>query len=58
MQILQTIHRYADSGAGDVKKLRPPEIGLRLRSGDWRVFFSEPEPGALQITSIAHRRAC
>ncbi len=52
MQVLKTIHRYAHSGAGDVEKLRPPQRGLRLRSGDWRVFFFEPEPGTLQITML------
>lgn len=55
MQVLQVIHRYAASGAGDVKKLQPPLSGLRLRAGDWRVFFTEPQPNAMRITGVYHR---
>jgi len=40
MQVLYCIGRYLSNRAGDVKKLRPPFIGFRLRCGDYRVFFA------------------
>ena len=42
MTILAAIHRFAETGSGNVKKLQgidPPEF--RLRVGEHRVFFSE-----------------
>ena len=55
MQILKTIHRYAESEAGDVKKLKTPLSSLRLRAGDWRVLFTEPDPSTMRITGVYHR---
>ena len=28
----------------------------RLRVGDWRVIFATPEPGAIAVERVAHRR--
>jgi hypothetical protein len=39
MQILHCIDRYFASREGDVKKLKPPLTGFRLRCADYRVFF-------------------
>jgi mRNA-degrading endonuclease RelE of RelBE toxin-antitoxin system len=39
MQILYCIDRYLANRTGDVKKLKPPRTGFRLRCGDYRVFF-------------------
>ncbi len=39
MQILYCIDRYLTNRAGDVKKLKLPLTGFRLRCGDHRVFF-------------------
>jgi mRNA-degrading endonuclease RelE of RelBE toxin-antitoxin system len=39
LQILYCIDRYLASRVGDVKKLKPPRTGFRLRCGDFRVFF-------------------
>jgi hypothetical protein len=36
IQILHSVDRYLASRAGDVKKLRPPRTGFRLRCGDHR----------------------
>jgi hypothetical protein len=36
--ILHAIDDYLTSGAGDVKKLRPPRRELRLRATERRVF--------------------
>lgn len=42
MTILQAIHRYAETGAGGVKPLSGEFEGfLRLRVGDYRIFFKE-----------------
>ena len=42
LAIVKTIHRFAATGAGNVKGLHgihPPEF--RLRAGDWRVRFHD-----------------
>jgi hypothetical protein len=39
MQILHCVDRYLANRTGDVKKLKPPFTGFRLRCGDHRVFF-------------------
>ena len=41
---------------GDVKKLRPPRRDLRLRVGDYRVFFLSQGPRAIEILAVKHRR--
>ena len=41
MQILSALHRFAESGTGDVKALKGREE-LRLRIGDYRLFFVCP----------------
>jgi mRNA interferase RelE/StbE len=38
MQILAALHRFAETGAGDVKALQDRDE-LRLRVGDYRVFL-------------------
>lgn len=57
MNILAAIHRLAETGAGNIKKLQgidPPEF--RLRVGDYRVLFGEEPAGMLQIRTVKHRR--
>jgi hypothetical protein len=39
MRILHAIDDYLTDGSGDIKKLRSPRRDLRLRAGDYRVFF-------------------
>jgi len=56
MQILYCIDRYLASRAGDVKKLKPPRTGFRLRCGDFRVFFDHASENVIEITSVRHRR--
>lgn len=41
MSILVAIHRLAESGVGDVKKLQAQNGEKRLRVGDFRVRFAE-----------------
>jgi len=54
MRIFAALHRFAESGMGDVKALRGREE-LRLRVGDYRVFFVCPED-ILEVRSVLHRR--
>lgn len=39
IQILRCIDRYLSSRTGDVKKLKAPVTGFRLRCGDYRIFI-------------------
>ena len=48
------LHYFAETGQGDVKKLRR-RAGARLRVGDWRVIFYE-ERGMIVVTDVGHRR--
>ncbi|MFN9753842.1 MAG: type II toxin-antitoxin system RelE family toxin, partial [bacterium] len=57
MQILYGVDRYLTSRQGDVKKLKPPLAGLRLRCGDYRLFFEFKDPSTLEITGVRHRSA-
>jgi hypothetical protein len=43
MQILYCIERYLASRTGDVKKLKPPLTGFRLRTAATTGFSSTPE---------------
>jgi mRNA interferase RelE/StbE len=54
MQILSSRHRFAESGAGDVKALQGREE-LRLRSGDYRLFFVCPDSDTIEILRVHHR---
>ena len=56
IQILHCVDRYLSSRTGDVKKLKPPQTGLRLRCGDYRVFFDHEDETTMGITSVRHRR--
>ena len=55
MRIFSALHRFAESGEGDIKKLKGEEGELRLRVGDYRVRFSEALDGTLHIHSVRHR---
>jgi mRNA-degrading endonuclease RelE of RelBE toxin-antitoxin system len=56
MQILHCVDRYLADRAGDVKKLKPPRTGFRLRCGDYRVFFDQRGDNAINIAAVRHRR--
>lgn len=55
LRILHAIGDYLASGTGDVKKLRPPRRELRLRVGDYRVFFLFRGALAIEIVGVKHR---
>ena len=56
LQILHCVDRYLLNRTGDVKKLKPPFIGYRLRCGDHRVFFDLKDENTITITGVLHRR--
>ena len=56
MQILHCVDRYLASRTGDVKKLKPPLTGFRLRCGDYRVFFDQKDENTIEITGVRNRR--
>jgi mRNA-degrading endonuclease RelE of RelBE toxin-antitoxin system len=55
IRILHAIDSYLTEGSGDVIKLRPPREELRLRVGDYRVFFLSIGPAAIEILGVKHR---
>jgi mRNA-degrading endonuclease RelE of RelBE toxin-antitoxin system len=55
LQILHAVDDFLTNGQGDVKKLRPPRDELRLRVGDYRVFFYHVAPLSIRITGVKHR---
>lgn len=54
MRILHALHRFAESGEGDVKALQGRDE-LRLRIADYRLFFVNIED-ALEVRRVLHRR--
>jgi mRNA-degrading endonuclease RelE of RelBE toxin-antitoxin system len=56
LQILHCVDRYLANRNGDVKKLKPPQTGFRLRCGDYRVFFDPKDENTIEITAVRNRR--
>jgi len=56
MRILSALHRFAESGAGDVKALQGEREGLRLRIGDHRLFFVYTTADTIEIRRVLHRK--
>ena len=54
MRIFAALHRFAETGAGDVKRLQGQADELRLRVGDYRVRFVE-EADATTVKRVLHR---
>jgi len=57
MNVLTAIHRLAEHGTGNVKKLQgsdPPEF--RLRVGDHCVRFTEDDADTLHIHAVKDRK--
>jgi len=55
MRIFTALHRFAEIGEGDIRKLKGASDDLRLRVGDYRVRFTEEPDDALHIHSVLHR---
>ena len=56
VQILHCVDRYLANRTGDVKKLKPPLAGFRLRCGNYRVFFDFKGETTIEITGVRNRR--
>ncbi len=54
MRIFGALHRFAETGEGDIKKLKGESGELRLRVGD-RVRFTDEPDDTLHIHSVRHR---
>ena len=54
MRVLAALHRFAESGEGDVKALAAREE-LRLRIGDYRLSFVPAPAETLEIRRVLHR---
>lgn len=55
LQILHCLDRYLAERAGDVKKLKPPLEGFRLRCGDYRLFFDLEGSRRVRVAAVRHR---
>jgi mRNA interferase RelE/StbE len=55
MRIFTALHRFAETGEGDAKRLKGEATELRLRVGDYRVRFTE-ESETLHILRVLHRK--
>ena len=55
MRVLQTLDRFARSGLGDVKILQGEPGQLRLRAGDYRLFFIYLNASTIQRKRVRHR---
>ncbi|HUO26682.1 MAG TPA: type II toxin-antitoxin system RelE/ParE family toxin [Candidatus Aquilonibacter sp.] len=56
MQILHCVDRYLANRTGDMKKLKPPPTGFRLRCGDYRLFFDQQDENTIAFSAVRHRR--
>jgi mRNA-degrading endonuclease RelE of RelBE toxin-antitoxin system len=56
VDILHCVDRYLYARNGDVKKLKPPQTGFRLRCGDYRLFFEHKSETEIEILAVCHRR--
>jgi mRNA interferase RelE/StbE len=54
MQVFSVLHRFAESGVGDVKALQGRDE-LRLRVGDYRLFFVCPDADTIEVRRVRHR---
>jgi hypothetical protein len=55
MHILAALHRFVESGAGDVKSLKGKEQP-RLLVGDYRLFFVCPDADAIEVRGVVLRK--
>ncbi|MHB1959470.1 MAG: type II toxin-antitoxin system RelE family toxin [Acidobacteriaceae bacterium] len=56
LDILHCVDRYISTRNGDVKKLKSPQTGFRLRCGDYRLFFEQHNEHSISVTGVRHRR--
>jgi mRNA-degrading endonuclease RelE of RelBE toxin-antitoxin system len=56
LRILHALHRFAESGSGDLKTLQGDVAELRLRVGDYRLFFVLTGDDVVEVRRVRHRR--
>jgi len=56
MRLLAALHRFAESGSGDIKTLRGDREELRLHTGDHRRFFVSTADDVIEVRRVRHRR--
>jgi mRNA-degrading endonuclease RelE of RelBE toxin-antitoxin system len=56
LDILHCTDRYITTRNGDVKKLKPPQTGFRLRCGDYRLFFELRNEATIEVLGVRNRR--
>jgi len=56
MSILSALHRFAESGTGDVKALRGGREELPLRIGAYRLFFVHSPADTIEVRRVLHRK--
>ena len=56
LDILRCLDRYLGNRVGDVKKLKHPISGFRLRCGDFRLFFDQKDEQTIAVTAVRNRR--
>jgi mRNA-degrading endonuclease RelE of RelBE toxin-antitoxin system len=54
MRIIHALHRFAESGVGDLKRLQGLEE-VRLRVGDHRLFFVYSGDNTIEVRRVLHR---
>ncbi|MBS1826574.1 MAG: type II toxin-antitoxin system RelE/ParE family toxin [Acidobacteria bacterium] len=54
MRVFTALQRFADTGEGDITKLKGTDE-FRLRVGDYRVRFVRTESHAIQVKRVLHR---
>ena len=57
LRLLETLARFLETQAGDVKQLRGFDPPLyRLRIGDWRVIFRKSGDESIDVVRVRNRR--
>ena len=54
MHVFSVLFRFAQSGLGNVKAMQGGDE-LRLRIGDYRLFFVCPDANTIEIRRVRHR---
>jgi mRNA interferase RelE/StbE len=54
LRLFAALHRFAETGVGDVRKLQGDTEELRLRVGDYRVRFLETSD-VIHVKRVLHR---
>lgn len=54
-RVVKSLENYAETGQGDIKKLRGRTEEWRLRSGNWRVIFT-PDGRVLRVLRVRNRK--